>query len=280
MDKSMNIDGALDILLGGAQLTVHRAGLFSYQRWYDFPYRVFPDYDLILIGKGSGVWEIEGLGSCRIGPGSVLLIPPHVRNGTSGRVEGKCSLVGIHFDLRIANGADFFQTVPFKLVMKLGRRKELFAQACRIATEWSDASRPGRSIIVHDLTRALLVDLVRLYTQDGLQTIATDGRVLEVLRRLEDEYAGELSVGRMSRWVGVSVSHLRALFKSSLGLGPAKALQARRIREARRLLLGTSRPVNSVARAVGFSDPLYFSRVFRRTVGISPLDFRRSAKSP
>jgi AraC family transcriptional regulator of arabinose operon len=53
-------------------------------------------------------------------------------------------------------------------------------------------------------------------------------------------------------------------------------LQAVRLDAARRLLATTDLPVQAVARQVGYADPLYFSRVFRREVGKSPTGFREA----
>ena len=77
---------------------------------------------------------------------------------------------------------------------------------------------------------------------------------------------------------GVSPSHLSFLFRSVVGL-PFKALLGRiRIRKARELLAADSRPnITQVAMSVGFTDLSHFEKSFRRIVGQSPREFRRSA---
>ena len=52
----------------------------------------------------------------------------------------------------------------------------------------------------------------------------------------------------------------------------------RRLIEARRLLAETTWPVAEVAGRVGFTDPGYFARVFRRDHGVSPQAWRRAAR--
>lgn len=271
---------AIDILLEGSLLTVHRAGVFRYAKYYNYPVRRFNDFDLILFARGQATWHVEGMGPVKLGPGTVLLLPPNVANGTLGKVHGQAEHIGVHFDLTIENGANFFDSVPYERILHLRSWRTLYAQALRIAAEWSGDLGVGRNVVVQDLTRVLLVDLVRHYTAATQGQIATDGRVLEVLRRLDAEFASPLSVEEMAGWVGLSVSHLRTLFQNELGLSPIHALVARRLREARRLLLGTSLPVKLVAQNVGYEDPLYFSRAFREAVGQSPQAFRESAKNP
>ncbi|KGQ35878.1 helix-turn-helix domain-containing protein, partial [Gallibacterium genomosp. 1] len=49
-----------------------------------------------------------------------------------------------------------------------------------------------------------------------------------------------------------------------------------RINYAKQLLFTTNDPISSISRNVGFTDPLYFSRVFKKKVGVSPKVFRES----
>jgi AraC family transcriptional activator of pobA len=51
--------------------------------------------------------------------------------------------------------------------------------------------------------------------------------------------------------------------------------QQRLVLEARRRLIYAASSVSSIAADLGFKDPAYFSRFFRRHLGIGPLDFRR-----
>ena len=104
----------------------------------------------------------------------------------------------------------------------------------------------------------------------------------EALRRalvhLGAHYDEPISLDRLARQAGVSPSHLGYLFRSSVGF-PFKALLSHiRIIKARELLRGDSRPnITQVAMTVGFSDLSHFERSFRRIVGQSPREYRRTA---
>ena len=74
--------------------------------------------------------------------------------------------------------------------------------------------------------------------------------------------------------LGVSTSHLTEVVKASTGEPPGRLIRRAQALEARRLLDGTGLSVAQVARAVGFADPAYFCRFFRREVGVSPGRFR------
>ncbi len=57
-------------------------------------------------------------------------------------------------------------------------------------------------------------------------------------------------------------------------MSPKQYLTKLKIKKARELLLHTDHPIYIVANSVGFTDPLAFSKFFRREMGISPSDYR------
>ncbi|WP_327003339.1 helix-turn-helix domain-containing protein [Dactylosporangium sp. NBC_01737] len=74
--------------------------------------------------------------------------------------------------------------------------------------------------------------------------------------------------------LGVSTSHLTEAVKASTGEPPGRLIRRAQALEARRLLARTGLSVAQVAHAVGFADPAYFCRFFRREVGVTPGRFR------
>lgn len=76
---------------------------------------------------------------------------------------------------------------------------------------------------------------------------------------------------------GMSEGHFIRAFKASLGKSPAAYRSDLQIEQAKELLIGTSLKISTVAGLSGFSDALYFSRVFREKTGLSPSEFRKSA---
>jgi DNA-binding NtrC family response regulator len=100
----------------------------------------------------------------------------------------------------------------------------------------------------------------------------------KALVNLGAHYNQPISLDQLARHAGVSPSHLSFLFRSVVGI-PFKVLLGHiRIRKARELLSADARPnITQVAMSVGFSDLSHFEKSFRRIVGQSPREFRRSA---
>lgn len=109
--------------------------------------------------------------------------------------------------------------------------------------------------------------------------LPAEGSALErAIRYLESRVEGSIRVPELASMVGVSPSHLTALFRESTGGGPGAFHTALKMARARTLLDTTSTPISEVASAVGYADPLYFSRHFRRIHGVNPTEYRAHRK--
>ena len=84
--------------------------------------------------------------------------------------------------------------------------------------------------------------------------------------------------GRICQAGGLSVSHFSELFREQVHQSPLSYFTQLKIRAACRLLDLSGKPVKAVALETGYSDPYYFSRVFKKVMGISPENYRAIKK--
>ena len=120
----------------------------------------------------------------------------------------------------------------------------------------------------------------QLLTRLAVDAVLPDeGSPLErAMRYLEERPDSGIPVGELAAMVGVSASHLSALFRRATGGGPAAFHTSVRMARARTLLDTSDAGIAEVAASVGYVDPLYFSRHFRRLHGVSPRAYRAHAK--
>jgi AraC-like DNA-binding protein len=105
----------------------------------------------------------------------------------------------------------------------------------------------------------------------------TDGaaQAVETVRaRIEAECAEGPDFDGLALEAGYSPSHLRRLWAEQVGPPPGRYAEEVRMRRARRLLAETDLPVREIATRLGYEDPLYFSRVFRKVVGLPATAYR------
>ena len=85
-----------------------------------------------------------------------------------------------------------------------------------------------------------------------------------------------LHIGKLHHLCGVSDTYFHRIFRSRYGTSPHSYVLSRRIRHAEAILSsGDFSTIEEVALAVGFQDPLYFSKVFKKACGVSPSVYSR-----
>ena len=95
------------------------------------------------------------------------------------------------------------------------------------------------------------------------------------LTYIQEHYQEPFEAAKIAQEAGISASYLRRLFHQWVGTSPHQSQIQYRIKIAKRLLATQNLAVQDVARQVGYQDPLYFSRVFKRHTGMRPSEFVR-----
>lgn len=103
-----------------------------------------------------------------------------------------------------------------------------------------------------------------------------DAKVLfeSVSSYIHEHYMDPLTVSGLAEQNGVNENRLFYVFSKYAGIGPGDYLTAYRLNLAKELLITSDCPVGEVASRVGYSDPLYFSRIFRKRFSLSPSGIR------
>lgn len=104
---------------------------------------------------------------------------------------------------------------------------------------------------------------VTVYAQQGAEFI-------------HQNYSHPITVEEVARHVGVSRSYLYRAFHTNFQQSPSQYLIGYRIQRACQLLKGSKLSVQVVATSVGFEDHFYFSRAFRREMGVTPTEYRKN----
>jgi len=126
--------------------------------------------------------------------------------------------------------------------------------------------------------KALVVDMPRVH-QSGYALLPLspphgDAKVREAEEYLQAHFRENPSVEEVARQVGMSTRNLIRRFKAATGHLPSAYLQRVRVAAARQMLEDGRTPVLRVGTSVGYDDPAYFRRVFKRHMGLTPSGYR------
>ena len=107
-----------------------------------------------------------------------------------------------------------------------------------------------------------------------------DARVQAACQYIARKLAEEVGLDDIASHVCLSPSRLAHLFREQMGMNIVRWREDQRILLAKHLLHSTRTPVSRISEMVGYDDQLYFSRVFRKRLGISPSGYRKADSGP
>ena len=122
--------------------------------------------------------------------------------------------------------------------------------------------------------------MIRSITQSGAPAVfpskeSMEDHLVREAKRLIRENAGSgFRVGELCHELGYSKSYLSRLFREQTGETLAAYAVKKRIEEAKRLIREGQMNFTEISDSLGFDNPQYFSRTFKRLVGMTPTEFR------
>lgn len=150
-------------------------------------------------------------------------------------------------------------------------------------TEISGAKSFGRDEILRAYLKAFLIQIQRkknAFEQDQENVpFAVDGKRMQLIRfinLIDENYTKGLNVSDYAAQMNISSRTLSDLTNQQLNKTPSQMIQERIVLEAQRLLVHSSLHVSQIGYRLGFEDPSYFVKFFKKHTAQSPTDFRRS----
>jgi AraC family transcriptional activator of pobA len=242
--------------------------------WELAPHRHARLHQVLLVEKGGGSVTLDGK-THALNKGSLVNVPPeHVHSfrfekGTHGWVT---TLADELMD---------------QLLVGVGTLRSELNQACVLRADpwvtqtvhqiWLEfsAQEKARALVLRGLSGILLGWIARQLQEETSDAKLNESALVQRFKALiEQNYTAHWTVNQYAKALSISPTHLSRLTRSANGISALRMIEARLMREARRNLAYTNLSISTIAYALGFSDPAYFSRVFTRDAGVSPKVFR------
>lgn len=106
----------------------------------------------------------------------------------------------------------------------------------------------------------------------------SDYYIQEAIHYMEQNFQNNISIEEIAEICGINRSYLGKIFRNSVGRSPQEFLMNYRMVKATELLKLTTLSIADIGNAVGYSNPLHFSRAFKNVYGVSPREWRNVNK--
>jgi AraC-like DNA-binding protein len=238
--------------------------------------RILTDYYMIFISKGRGTFCSALTEPVEIGEGSCFFLFPGVWHRyrpdiRSGWEEYWVGFHGYYVDQLMKQ--DFFN--PHQPCLKTGLDRDLLVLFKKMI-DVVNASLVGYSQQIAGLTLQILglvntISLSKQYNHSPLEKAITKAKFL-----LQESLEHPIDIPQLAQQLPMGYSAFRKNFKAVTGLSPNQYHLNLRIERAKELLESTLLNVEEIADQTGFDSIYYFSRIFKKKVGLSPNMYRKT----
>lgn len=127
-----------------------------------------------------------------------------------------------------------------------------------------------------DLTEAInrCISLITMQHNIGISNNLHDTLIQEAIKFIDKNYNQDINLELVAAYIHLNPQYFSRYFKSKIGINFINYLSSLRIKKAKELLLNTDENITEISLKVGYIDSSYFSKVFLRSVGITPHKFR------
>jgi AraC-like DNA-binding protein len=233
-----------------------------------------PEHILIVCLGGQGTCVI-GTRKHRLATGHAIVLPPGVRHRYWADEDDPWKIFWVHFSG--TRSRDYVAMLgltaqkPVCWLHDLPSVVEAFEQTYRHALGGhTDVDLFGLST---GLSRLLGVCRLSQRALDVRRRHAED-QVLKTVHYIAENLHRPLTLAQLAAIAAWSPTHYSMVFRRQLNLSPIEYLLRLKVQRACERLRTSDDLVAAIASDLGFADPFYFSRLFRRRVGCSPRDYR------
>lgn len=276
---------------------VRRVAVIHSQQASRISWHAHRDYEMLFLSEGTTSYELQGGRTIELPGGHFLVVPPGMRHRGLYDVRHPVRLCGIMLNPH-AKGA--LLKTPFTRENLEWMSQQCAAgalQVCRMNTELRRLVRtlsqlmlatpklkpPGSSrdpLTAPVLRLNLCSILLEGARQLTLRRISRTSQTVEAARAYMEQHLRErISMDDVTAAANCSRAKLFLVFKESTGITPNHFLLRLRLKQAQLELSQTSRSITTIAFNCGFSTSQYFSMVFRKYTGFTPLSFRKQQQT-
>lgn len=235
--------------------------------------RVLDEYQINYITIGGGTYECQS-GKYTVKPGTLLITKPGEWHRYKPYLKTGWIEHYIGFNGPIAQQLiESPSLASLKPVIYSGNRGEFIDTYLKIF-EYIKDEKPGYQQVASGMVMKLLGYLVSFEKQKNFTETRMEAIIQKACFLIRENVEGEFDLQKFSEENGLGYSYFRKIFKKYTGLPPVQYQIDLKIMRSRELLLSTKKSVKEISWELGFQSAYYFSRAFKKKMGVSPSSLR------
>ncbi len=235
--------------------------------------RTLDEYQVVLIGAGGGIFRTRS-GDHSLTPGDAFILFPGIWHSYQPNQTTGWSEYWLAFD---GDGIDRLVTArvvtPEQPVIPTGQDPEL-REIFEFVLDRLMREPPGFRA---EMAAATLQMVARLSAISAAPSHLSPHQSLmrTIAVRIQETGQGPVNIASLANEAGFCVAQFRRVFRNVIGMSPKAYHQHIRLVQARHMLGDHRLRIKDVAERMGFGNEFYFSRLFTRHQGMSPVQWRR-----
>ena len=204
--------------------------------------------------------------------GQVIIFPPHIPTLYENISDDRIDYRWIHFTGSKAEKLLKDAHLPLSTPIDVSVDEKIISEFQSLFNEYID-----RDSLFEATSIAKFINIISLFGRvaERLNKGTVSDSLKFSLKYIDENYAKEIDIKQLAKQEHMSYTYFRTIFKKKTGTSPNQYIIMLRLRNASLLLKQTDLSIKEVAESVGFSDQMYFSRIFKKRFGMTPKDFRK-----
>ena len=238
-------------------------------------------YELYFLLDGKRTFFINNK-MFNVSSNTLIVVPPYSLHKTEGEAYSRIN-INVSPDLLTKSQNEFLQKASEKIAVKINpQHRSLIEQLLSEGANMQTTHLGSKNEALLTLTQAILV-LLSMQKWTSLSASANtlkEGEVspdvLKIIDYVNSHYTEDVQIKDICNEFYISKASLCKKFKDVMNCSVMKYVLELRLNKAKSLLRDTNKSIEEISQESGFSSANYFGLTFKKSIGLSPLNFRKS----